>query len=389
MGSATQAARGALEALKQQGRYRVMRTIAGQAGPRVSVNGREALLFAGSNYLDLAAHPEVTAAAAAAAEEFGCAVGGSRLINGNSELHEAFESELADFIGTESALVMGPGFAANVGLIPLLADEGDWILSDELCHASMIDGCRLSRAHVDVFAHGDSAGLESKLRRGRARYRNALLLVDGLYSMDGDIANLSALAALANDYDAILFVDDTHGFGTLGTEGRGAAALAAAPVPLYVGSLSKSLGSYGSFLASGYDVRDWVVNACRSFVFSCALPPPQVAAARTALAILRREPERVERLRENAHRLRALLRERQLEPMGDEDSPIVPVLIGADDATMAASDALIDRGYFVQGIRYPSVAPGSARLRLTVICSHTDAELVGLADALAEILRAA
>lgn len=378
----------ALAALRREGRYRVMRTVGGVAGPEVVVDGNPAQLFAGSNYLDLAGHPEVVAAAAAAASELGCAAGGSRLINGNFALHEQFERELADFMGTQSALVMGSGFAANVGLIPALAGEGDWILSDELCHASMIDGCRLSRATVSIFSHADVAVLKTKLEAGRSRYERVLILVDGLYSMDGDVADLASLASLAQEYDAMLFVDDTHGFGTLGEGGRGAASLAGVSVPLYLGSLAKSLGSYGAFIAADLEVRDWIVNACRSFIFSCALPPPQVAAARAALAVLRREPERVAQLQHNACRLRQLLRDRGLAPMGHELSPIVPVLVGRDDATMNASDGLIRRGYFVQGIRYPSVPDGTARLRLTVMSSHSEESLVGVADSVAEILGA-
>lgn len=365
-----------------------MRTVGGVAGPEVLVNGAQAQLFAGSNYLDLAGHPEVVAAAAAAASELGCAAGGSRLINGNFELHEQFEQELADFLGAPSALVMGSGFAANVGLIPALAGERDLILSDELCHASMIDGCRLSRATVAVFPHADADDLQRRLEADRSSYERVLVLVDGLYSMDGDVAQLAELAMLADQYDAMLFVDDTHGFGTLGPGGRGAASLAGVSVPFYLGSLAKSLGSYGSFIATDLAVRDWIVNACRSFIFSCALPPPQVAAARAALAILKREPDRVLKLQSNARRLRGLLREHGLEPVGEECSPVVPVLVGGDGATMAASDALIQRGYFVQGIRYPSVASGTARLRLTVMSSHSEASLVGLAKAVAEVLGA-
>ncbi len=210
-----------LGALRERGTHREMRVMAGAQSTRMSVDGREVLLFAGSNYLDLAHHPEVAEAAAAAASEFGCAAGGSRLINGNFEIHQALESELAEFLGTESALAFSTGYMANVGVIPALAGRGDVVISDALSHASIIDGCRLSRAEVRIFPHADLDGLEKVLRESASTRREVLVVVDGVYSMDGDVAPLAELVPLAKHWGATVLVDDAHGTGTLGA-GRGA-----------------------------------------------------------------------------------------------------------------------------------------------------------------------
>jgi glycine C-acetyltransferase len=274
-----------LGALRERGTHRQMRVMAGAQSTQMSVDGREALLFAGSNYLDLAHHPEVVEAAAAAAREFGCAAGGSRLINGNLEIHQALESELAEFLGTEAALVFSTGYMANVGVIPALAHRGDLVISDALSHASIIDGCRLSHAEVRVFPHGDLDCLEKILRESASTRRELLVVVDGVYSMDGDVAPLAELVPLAKHWGAMVLVDDAHGTGTLGASGRGSAELCGVgrDVDVVLGTLGKSLGSFGAFIAGSHALRDLLVNTARSFIFSCALAPPQVAAAQAAL----------------------------------------------------------------------------------------------------------
>jgi len=372
-----------LGALRERGTHRQMRVMAGAQSTRISVGGREALLFAGSNYLDLAHHPNVVEAAAAAAREFGCAAGGSRLINGNLEIHEALESELAQFLGTEAALVFSTGYMANLGVIPALAGHGDLVISDALSHASIIDGCRLSHAEVRVFPHGDLDCLEKLLRESAATRREVLVVVDGIYSMDGDVAPLAELVPLAKRWGATVLVDDAHGTGTLGATGRGSVELCGVgrDVDVLLGTLGKSLGSFGAFVAGSRALRDLLVNTARSFIFSCALSPPQVAAARAALELIQREPWRREHLLQNADRLRNGLAQRGIST-APSTTHILPVIVGGNDETMKLCERLLENGIYAQGIRHPSVPEGTARLRITPMATHRSSEIDHLVDLL-------
>jgi 8-amino-7-oxononanoate synthase len=376
-----------LVAIRARGTHRRMRVVEGAQGPRMIVDGREALLFAGSNYLDLAHHPEVVEASARAARELGCASGGSRLITGNLDVHEALEAELAAFLGRETALVFNTGYMANLGVIPALAGEGDLIVSDALNHASIVDGCRLSRAEIRVFSHGHVEELDSLLAEVRGRYRRVLLVVDGVYSMDGDVAPLPALCGLARREGAVVLLDDAHGTGTLGKAGRGSAELLGVEdeVDVVLGTLGKSLGSFGAFVAGDTVLRELLVNVARSFIFSCALAPPQVEASRAALRILVREPWRRERLQANAARLRRRLAERSVDTHPSV-THILPVIVGDNATTMSVCEGLLERGFYAQGIRHPTVPEGTARLRLTPMATHTDEEIDTLAHAIAEEL---
>ena len=382
-------AAGTLDALRARGTYRKMRVLDGAQAPRMRVDGRDVLVFAGSNYLDLAHHPEVVEASECAARAYGCASGGSRLITGNLSIHEELEEELAKFLGTESALAFNTGYMANVGVIPVLAGRGDVVVSDALTHASIIDGCRLSRAETRVFPHGDVGALEEILRDVAARDRRVLLAVDGVYSMDGDVPPLAEMVPLARRWGAQVLLDDAHGTAVIGPGGRGSAALCGVvnEVDVHVGTLGKALGSFGAFVAGSFALRDLLVNTARSFIFSCALPPPQVAAARAALRIARREAWRREALARNTR----LLRER-LTQHGISTAPstthIVPVSIWDNDRAMAACEGLLKRGFYAQGIRYPSVPVGTARLRITPMATHAEGEVVALADAVAEAVAA-
>lgn len=373
-----------LAAIRARGTYRRMRVLEGAQGPRMRVDGREVLLFAGSNYLDLAHHPELVEATARAAREWGCAAGGSRLITGNLSLHEALEEELAGFLGSEAALVFGTGYMANVGVIPALVGPGDVVLSDALNHASLIDGCRLSRAEVQVFPHGDVERLAALLARLARPRRRVLVAVDGVYSMEGDVAPLAELVAATRRHGAMLLVDDAHGTGTLGRRGRGTAeALGVADgIDVLMGTLGKALGSFGAFVAGSFALRDLLVNVARSFVFSCALAPPQVEAARAALRLVTREPERRERLQAGAARLRARLQERGVST-APSTTHIVPVRVGSNEQAMGLCQRLLERGFYAQGIRHPSVPEGTARLRITPMATHRAEEIDALADALA------
>jgi len=379
----------ALAEFRERGTYRRMRVLEGGQGPRMIVDGQDVLLFAGSNYLDLARHPEVVAAATRAAEEYGCAAGGSRLITGNLAIHEQLEEELASFFGHHSGLVFNTGYMANVGVIPALVGAGDFVVSDALSHASIVDGCRLSRAETRIFPHGDVAALEATLREVSAPGRRVLVAVDGVYSMDGDVAPLAEIVPVARRYGAMLLLDDAHGTGALGASGRGCAELhgVAGEVDIHLGTLGKGLGSFGAFVTGSAALRDLLVNTARSFIFSCALSPPQVEAARAALRLVRREPWRRWALQRNARMLRDGLAARGIST-APSTTHIIPVVIGNNARSMAVCESLLARGFYAQGIRHPSVPQGTARLRLTPMATHTREDIAALVDAIADELEA-
>ena len=379
-----------LGAIRDRGTHRRMRVLDGAQAPRMVVDGREVLLFAGSNYLDLAHHPEVVEAASRAARDYGCASGGSRLINGNLRLHEELEEGLAKFFDADAALAFNTGYAANVGVIPALVGRGDVVVSDALSHASIVDGCRLSKADVRVFPHGDVAALDVAMGAAARDYRRLLLAIDGVYSMDGDVAPVAEMVAVAKRHGAMVLLDDAHGTGTLGAKGRGSAELGGVTddIDVLMGTLGKAIGSFGAFVVGSHALRELLVNVARSFIFSCALSPPQVAAAQASLRLVEREPERRERLQANAARLRSRLGEHGIDTT-PSTTQIVPVIIGGNAPTMAVCEALLERGFYAQGIRHPSVPEGTARLRITPMATHTHEELDALADAVVdEISRA-
>ncbi len=334
----------------------------------MQVDGRAVLMLAGANYLDLAADPRVVAAANDATTESGTAAGGARLISGNLALHEALEAELASFSGMASALLFSTGYMANLGVITALAGEGDAIVSDSLNHASIIDACRLSRADVHVFRHNDHDDL-ARVARACSGARRRVLVLDGVYSMDGDCARLDELVPVAREHDLVVVLDDAHGFGILGKHGRGTAELCGIEVDLLIGNLGKALGSFGAFVACSRVLREYLVNTARSFIFTCGLPTGPVAAARRALEIVSAEPERRERLLARAAELRAGLADAGYDT-GSSSSQIIPAIVGSNEAAMRLCERALERGVFAQGIRYPSVAEGSARIRLTPTCAH-------------------
>jgi glycine C-acetyltransferase len=378
-------AKNVLGAARAEGTLRRMRRLDGAQAPRMRVDGREVLLFAGSNYLDLASHPDLVEASSRAAREHGCASGGSRLISGNLRIHEELEEDIAKLLRTEAALAFATGYMANLGAITALVGEGDVVVSDALSHASIIDACRLSRAEVRVFPHADLGALEETLRGAANSGSRVLLAVDGVYSMDGDTAPLPEMIALARRFGAMVLVDDAHGIGALGATGCGTAELLGVNdgIDVLVGTLGKTLGSFGAFVAGSRALRDLLVNTARSFIFSCALAPPQVAAAHAALGLARSEAWRREHLAENARRLRDGLAARDIST-APSTTHIVPVVIGDNDAVMQVCEGLLDRGYYAQGIRHPSVPKGTARLRLTPMATHRPGEIDSLVAAIAE-----
>ena len=348
---------------------RRLRVIDGPQGPEVMLDGEPVLLLCSNNYLGLADHPRLRRAAADAALALGTSAGASRLISGTMSIHAELESRLAEFEGTEAALLFGSGYLANTGAIAALARRGEVVLSDELNHASIIDGCRLARAETFVYRHADTEHLEWGL--SQAGGRGSLIVTDGVFSMDGDIAPLTELAELADRYGCRLLVDEAHATGCVGPGGRGSVAAAGLSdtVDVIVGTLGKALGGYGAYVCGSREMVDFLINAARPFIFSTAPPPPAVAAASAALELLIERPGRVERLRENAAALRKGLREEGLEPLGDE-TQIVPLVVGEADDALALCERLLDQGIFAQAIRPPTVPPGTCRLRLTVMATH-------------------
>jgi 8-amino-7-oxononanoate synthase len=402
--------------LAAAGLGRSLRAVSPLGGCRVSRDGVELTSFASCDYLGLAAHPRLAAAAAEASVARGTSAGSARLLVGHCDEVAALESELADYFGQPAALVFGSGYLANVGLLTALAGEHDLIVSDALSHASTVDACRLTRATVKVVPHNDVAAVAQSLAGGAA-YRRRFVLVEGVYSMDGDIAPLGALADVCRDSDALLVVDDAHGLGSVGPGGRGVVAGCGqgGAVAAQIGNLGKALGSYGGFVLVDEGVRELLTQTSRSFVFTCALPPGVVAAAREALVVLREEPQRVEKLARNVRQLLTSLCEVGLSeqlgwrrPLSENDNgfsleqadslecgarlstmaPIIPVLVGDSRRACALSDRLADRGWLVPAVRPPTVPEGSSRLRITVNSEHDEDECRRLAADLADELRA-
>ncbi len=373
----------ALSAIRDRGLYRKLRMISGPQGPRVLLDGRPVLLLCSNNYLGLADHPRVREAAAEAAMRYGAGAGASRLVSGNMRIHRRLEERLADFKGYETSLLFGSGYLANTGVVQALAKPGEVVFSDALNHASIVDGCRLAGAETFVYDHGDVDHLAWGLRE--AEGRGSLIVTDGVFSMDGDVAPLPEIVELARRFDARVMVDDAHGTGTIGPDGRGSVAAAGLEdeVDVLVGTLGKSLGSYGAYVCCDRPMAKYLVNTARTLIFSTALAPPQVAAAMAALELLREEPRRVERLQRNSRILRDALADEGL-PTGGGETPIVPVIIGDADATVSASERTLERGVFAQAIRPPTVPDGSSRMRLTVMASHTKAELRDAAKVVAK-----
>jgi 8-amino-7-oxononanoate synthase len=361
-----------LEELRDRGLYRQLRLVNGPQGPRVLLGGRPVLLLCSNNYLGLADHPKVRSAAAEAAMRWGAGAGASRLISGNMEPHRRLESRLAEFKGYEAALLFGSGYLANTGVIAALAGAGEVVFSDELNHASIVDGCRLSRAETFVYRHADLEHLAWGLEQ--ASGRGSLIVSDGVFSMDGDIAPLPGLAELAQRHGCRLMVDEAHATGTIGPGGRGSVAAAGLgdEVDVVVGTLGKALGSYGAYACASAETIDYLVNSARPFIFSTAPPPASVAAAAAALELV--SPHRVERLQANASRFRAALAATGLDA-GTSQTQIVPIEVGDAETAMDLCERVLERGVFAQGIRPPTVPEGSSRLRFTVMASHRIGEL--------------
>ena len=342
------------------------------------LDGQPVLLFCSNNYLGLANHSRLMEAARNTLEEYGTSSSASRLVSGNLALHGQLEKQVAKWIGTEAALVFNSGYQANIGVISALIQENDLILSDELNHASLIDGCRLSRAQIGIFRHADPQHLESllmeKSKAGRARKK--FIVTESVFSVDGDLAPLAEIASVAHRFNALLIVDEAHAIGIFGATGAGLVEQLQLQehVHIRVGTFSKALGSFGGFVAGKQDLIEYLINRARSFIYSTALPPAILGASLAAIKIIQDEPERRKVLWKNVKFLREGLKN-QGWALLSEASQIIPVLIGEARETMKVSSDLLKNGIFAQGLREPTVPPGTSRLRLTPMATHTREDL--------------
>ncbi len=413
--------------------YRQRRRIETAPGPHLTLDGRPAIAFCTNDYLGLARHPEVIAACQRGAADYGVGSGSAHLVAGHGPAHQALEEELADFLGRERALLFSTGYMANLGILQALAGPGETVFEDRLNHASLIDGALLARARLRRYPHGDMAALRRQLAscshaasesgsgsssgfgsesgcesasRSDACSRSgsgsgpdtaptatghpvALIATDGVFSMDGDLAPLPELAAIARAAGVPLLVDDAHGLGVLGREGRGSLdhyGLDAAAVPILMGTLGKALGTFGAFVASSEDLIETLIQTARPYIYTTAPPPALAAATRASLALARREEWRRERLRELIQTFRQGAAQLGL-PLMPSTTPIQPILAGSAERALAWSQALEARGILVTAIRPPTVPEGSARLRVTLCALHTDQDLEALLAALAELPR--
>jgi len=376
-----------LRSLDERGLRRRMRRVERRGGAEVLLDGRPAADFSSNDYLGLAADPRVARAAAEALADAGTGGGAARLISGNHPHHEALEAALAGLKRTGAALLFPSGYAANTGAIPALVGRGDAIYSDALNHASLIDGSRLSRADVRIFPHARVDALDAMLRADEGRFRRRLIVVDAVFSMDGDLFPLDRLVEVARRHGAWTYVDDAHGTGVLGDEGRGSLERwgVEGRIDVVMGTLGKALGTSGAFIAGSAVLCEWLMNRARGFVFTTAPPPALAAATLEALRIAQAEPWRRERLRQNARRLRAGLAALGRPAPGEPDGHVVPVVLGGEEDTMRAGRLLRERGFLAGAVRPPTVPPGTSRLRLTLSAAHTPEQVDGLLAALAEV----
>jgi 8-amino-7-oxononanoate synthase len=374
-----------LPALEAKGLRRKLLSRSSMQAASITLDGREYVNFGSNDYLGLAADPRLAESVAAALKQYGWGSGASPLIAGHSELHRRLESSLAEFEGTEAALLFTSGFAANSGTIAALAGPGDAVFSDRKNHASLFDGCRLSRADVRVYPHGDPQALDELLSK-TTNYRRRLIVTDSLFSMDGDFAPLAELADIAERHAAMLLVDEAHATGVFGPHGRGACEMFGVEdrVPIRIGTISKALGGIGGFVAGSRSLIEWLVNRARPYVFSTALPAAISAAAITALEIVKTEPDRRVQLLKKAADVRRELSSQGWR-LGPSTSQILPVIVGEADQAVAFSLKLREKGLFVPAIRPPTVPEGEACLRISLSYAHSTEMIEKLLGALGEI----
>jgi glycine C-acetyltransferase/8-amino-7-oxononanoate synthase len=360
-----------LQKIARENLFREISVLDTPSGPLMTLKGKNTLQFASNDYLGLANHPQLKQAALKAIEEFGVGAGASRLISGTLPPHHKLELTIAQFTNTEAALTFSSGYATNLGVIPQLAKTGGLILADRLCHASLIDACRLSRATLRVFHHNDVDHLHSLLRK-RPTNRPTLLITEGVFSMDGDLAPLPELARLAEEFNAFLLVDDAHGTGVMGPTGRGSLeywGVESANV-LHMGTLGKALGTSGGFMTGTKDFIAYLINTSRSFIYSTAPPPAMAAAAQAAIQLIQLEPGRRARLWQNREHMYQGLKAMGCH-MTNTQSPILPIIVNDPRLTVEMSLGLQKKGIYIPAIRPPTVPKGTSRLRVTVSAEHS------------------
>lgn len=364
-----------LNDLKRQGLYRELRVLEGEQEAVATFDGREVINLSSNNYLGLTTHPRLRRAALAAVEKYGAGSGSVRTIAGTMSLHQQLEGRLAEFKHTEASLTLQSGYTANVGAISALLGDGDVVISDELNHASLIDGIRLTKAARKIYRHKDLDALEQALKAS-GDFDHRIVVTDGVFSMDGDIAPLREVVELCERYDAVSYVDDAHASGVLGENGRGTSNHFGLDgrVDVQIGTLSKAIGALGGYVASTENMRNLLIHKCRPFLFSTSHPPAVAAACLAAIDVLETEPQLIDRLWENTHFFKLGL-ERLGFDTGGSETPITPVIIGEADRTMRFSDRLFENGVFAQGIGYPTVARDKGRVRTIVTATHTQEQL--------------
>jgi glycine C-acetyltransferase len=382
--------------LRERHLYRPLRVMSSAQGPVVSVDDRRLISLSSNDYLGLTHHPRLREAALAAVRDFGVGSGAVRTIAGTMTLHEDLERELAEFKGTAAVLTLQSGFTANTGVIPTITGEQDLIVSDALNHASIIDGMRLSKAPRKVFPHRDVAALREILRAAKEHgregtglpYRLVLVVTDGVFSMDGDIAPLPAIVEAAEEFGAAVFVDDAHASGVLGRNGRGSVDHFGlhGRVAIQVGTLSKAVGVLGGYVAGSQDLRDILIQRARPFLFSTSHPPAVAAACREAIRVMQDEPELIERLWANTRRFKSELTRLGFDT-GASETPITPVMMGDPDTAGRFSQRLFEEGVFAQPVVYPTVALDKARIRTIVTAAHGEEQLDRALEAFATVGR--
>jgi glycine C-acetyltransferase len=371
-----------IEELREKNLYRPLRVMSGPQAVHTVVEGREVISLSSNNYLGLTTHPRLVAAAEKAVRELGVGTGAVRTIAGATELLEELERRLADFKHVEAVLTLQSGLTANSGTIPAITGEDDLIVSDELNHASIIDGVRLSRAERAVFAHRDVDALDDVLKKARAdggkrgAYRHILVITDGVFSMDGDIAPLPGICDAAERYEAAVFVDDAHASGVLGKNGRGTIDHFGlhGRVDIQVGTLSKAIGVQGGYIAGRRHLKEFLTQRCRPLLFSTSQPPAVAAACIAAIDVLEQEPERIERLWENTRFFKSALQGLGFDT-GVSETPITPVIAGDESKAQRLAERLFEEGIFATSVVYPTVALGKARVRTIVTSEHSRADL--------------
>jgi 8-amino-7-oxononanoate synthase len=377
-----------LDTLAEAGLRRSLRMVEHRQGAEIVLDGRPAVDFSSNDYLGLAGDPRLADAVAAALRRNSTGAAAARLISGNHPAHAALEFALARFKRTEGTLLFGSGYTANIGTIPALVGRRDVIYADALNHASLLDATRLARAEVRVFPHRHIPSLRRMLADDRGKFRRRLIVVDGVFSMDGDLFPLDELVPLAREFDAWTYVDDAHGTAVLGAHGRGCTEHfgVEGEIDVVMGTLGKALGTSGAFIAGSATLIEYLLNRARAFVFTTGSPPALAAATLEALYIVQREPWRRERLLANARRLRDGLAAMGRPVEGTQTGYIIPILIGSVDTTMQVGMALREAGYLVGAVRPPTVPIGTSRLRVTVSAAHTDQQIDGLLHTLADVL---